>query len=170
MQYAYLEETSLGSGSFNIQTSDTTGVNLFDGNWHHIVVTFEGTTTIKIYDNTVLVGDFTIINTLQYDPHNFTLGTSTTNSLNLLDIDTFEGVMDEVRTYDKVLTPEQITTLYEYYDGVQTDIIIRDLDSTAVITPTNQITTMLDITSLEGTPVVIYKYLGIDESVVRWIT
>jgi len=95
-------------GSDSIEAQGTTVIN--DGQIHHIVGVFESTTKLAIYIDGVL--DIENVTTIPTDIHNGNIDVwlsafdSTPSDLFLA------GTLDEVIIFDKVLTPTEITTLY----------------------------------------------------------
>jgi len=98
-------------------------INVSDGNWHHIVCTFDlGTTTtsIKIFVDGVQFDDSTGNATY------FTVGTwsaaiNTSASFRLgAPSKGFSGIMDEVSMWDKALNPAQVQNIYN--SGTPTDL------------------------------------------------
>lgn len=156
-----LQYTVLNPAITNVSTS---GLNLYDGKWHHVVILHQTGVGVKIYVDGTKKADATVgkASAGQAASTYYTIGT-------VDNITYFTGVIDEFRTYSKVLTEDQILTLYQYYDGKQNKVIYKDMDTRAVIMPNNQITSLFDPSTMQGTPCVIYKYIGVDESVLRWI-
>lgn len=80
----------------------STGYNFNDGNWHHLAVTHDGTTTIVYVDGVIRGSRNTTYNTTGYD---FQLGVSFRNGN--WDF-RFEGTIDEVRVWNVARTQQQI--------------------------------------------------------------
>lgn len=80
----------------------TTALN--DGNWHHVVATFDGTTA-KLYvdgiEEASAIPSIAVNTTLTTD---FLIGSRT----DLMDVKLFEGAIDEVRFWNDVRTPQEI--------------------------------------------------------------
>lgn len=102
-------EFMFGDSAGNSANPETSGQNYADGNWHHVVGTWNSSTgTAKIYvdgnlsatDTDVNVGD--ISNSID-----MTIGVRNTN----LDFD-FSGKIDEVVIYNRTLSGDEITELY----------------------------------------------------------
>lgn len=84
----------------------TSTLDVRDGNWHYIVVTYNGVNAagVKIYVDGVLTST-----TTQYD----TLTASILTSSNILiGMDTYIGSIDEVSIYSYEITPYEINTQY----------------------------------------------------------
>ena len=83
-------------------TASATG--LVANNWYHVAMTYEGR-TLKLYLNSVLKKTVT--------------GRHTTQDSSLLvgswrdEMEFFDGTLDEIRIYDRPLTQEEITALYQ---------------------------------------------------------
>jgi hypothetical protein len=130
-----------------------------DGQWHHAVMTSSSVDGLKLYLDRVLVASAgvltrTITTTLVY------LGWS--NSY-------FEGFIDEFRVYNKPLIQSEVEMLYDIFDGTVTETEQRYQRVFQVLSPASRLTTLSDTSSLQGTPVIIYKYRGIDETILRQI-
>ena len=82
----------------------------------------------------------------------------------------FRGRMDELRFYNRPLTTEEIEALYTIYDRNKLDIQMTNDITTNIHYPASRITSLVDIKSLQGTPLVIYKYFNIPETVIEYIT
>ena len=85
-------------GSGNVYYSDTVS----DNNWHHIVVTTNGTDTLKIYTD----GNLSSTNSTSYFTSSFThIGSDNANRR-------FGGKLDQVRIFDRALDSGEVTQLY----------------------------------------------------------
>ena len=85
-------------GSGNIYYSDVVS----DNAWHHVAVTTNGTDTLKIYTD----GSLSSTSSTSYFTSSFThIGSDNTNRQ-------FNGKLDQVRIFDKVLSSSEVTTLY----------------------------------------------------------
>ncbi len=78
-------------------------VNLFDGNWHHIVTTYNGTTQSLYIDN-VLISSTNVSGSI----------TTNSNAIRIGDSGgvPFKGKMDDVRVYNRSLNTNEISQLY----------------------------------------------------------
>jgi len=106
----YFYSTSLRVAS----TNNIGTTNLNDGNWHHIVETYTASTKVKdvyVDGNTTPEATSTLPawwNLPAYQFQGLVIGSvSTTNSTYL-----FDGDIDEVAVWDKVLSTSDITTIY----------------------------------------------------------
>ena len=128
-----------------------------DSQWHHVVLTSSSVDGLKLYLDTKHVASApvltrTIATTLAY------LGWGPSY---------FDGMLDEFRVYDKCLTQLEVTMLNSIFDGTITETEQRYGRTTIVHSPASRVTTLSDISALQGTPVSIYKYRGIDETILR---
>lgn len=101
-----------GNGGIRIEWQgggmNSIGAGLNDGNWHHVVVTYDGVETVTIYidgvkDNSKNSG---IINTGNAGKTNVEIGSYRENFY-------YKGEMDNVRIYDVSLTEEEIKELFK---------------------------------------------------------
>ena len=92
---------------------------LFDGNFHHVVITYNGSSTsagVKIYFDNVLKTNDTVKDNLA--------GTIiTTETLKIAKDNTgsfFNGKLDEIAIYDKVLSAAEVSFRYNSGSGIET--------------------------------------------------
>ena len=111
--------------SFYSNSSDTNRINVSwiddrftDGNWHLFTFTYNGNThdanDCNLYIDSELITNKSITdNTLN-------TSTITTKKLNICNLDgynqSFMGIIDEIGIWDRVLTPEEVSALYN--DGI----------------------------------------------------
>ncbi|MFC1741504.1 LamG-like jellyroll fold domain-containing protein [Nanoarchaeota archaeon] len=123
-----------GASAGDIVTA-TSGISV--GDWYHLVGVFESGSALRIYINgalnNTLVTAKTTINTNDYD---LIIGSS--NSFTPTRY--FNGIIDDVRIYNRSLTPEQVQLLYQN----RTDMIVSNETSVgdiwqACITPNDGI-------------------------------
>ncbi len=131
-----------------------------DNQWHHVVLTFEAGEGISLYTDGVLQATNDIIDTRQRATSYIHLGWADSY---------FIGSLDEFRIYDKVLAPSEVQTLFTVFDGTLNNVIIRYNEVSSVVKPANVITSLFDLAASGGTPLYIYKYIDIDETVLRWV-
>lgn len=95
---------------FNPQITNTT-------NWYHILVTYDGSSTaagIKCYVN----GTSQTVNTLEYDNlTSTTVGTGTPQIGRRGSVHSFNGNIDEIGLWSRVLPQTDVTKLYNSGDG-----------------------------------------------------
>jgi len=88
------------------------GQAMFDGNWHHIVLTFSGTNTATFYFD----GQYVIPSDQSADE--FKIGTTIALGVqyanNITPQSFLSGEMDDVKIYNRVLSSSDITKLYNY--------------------------------------------------------
>ena len=83
---------------------DITSIN----EWHHVVATYDGE-VIKTYLNGALVHTHEDSHVIDFSEHNpLMIGTYSTQA----DATWFQGSLDEVRIYDRVLSPAEVEQLY----------------------------------------------------------
>jgi hypothetical protein len=88
-----------GTGGFDC------GVPLEVGRWYHVVGTYDGTSWGRLYLDGVVVAEFSgLLPDLPGGPHTF-IGRSAWGA------QTFLGLIDEVRIYERALTAEQVAYL-----------------------------------------------------------
>ena len=114
--------TIYDSGSLGIFMADGNPSHLLDvaysyakndGNWHHVVVTFNGS-IVYVYLDSVKSSGWSWPYTLAYlsTGDNLLLGTNTGGSLKL------NGSMDEVGIWDRALTDSEVAELYNSGNGL----------------------------------------------------
>ena len=88
----------LGAGS---------GANIFDGNWHHVAVTYDSATSTKrlYYNGVQISSDFVVTNNMNVQGVNFRLGSNRNDS------EEFNGLLDDVRIYDNALSGSEVAAL-----------------------------------------------------------
>jgi hypothetical protein len=101
-----------GGGANNNKIEGASGQGgLQNGSWHHIVTTYDGSSTLagmRIYINTV---NQTLINT--FNAASNSMLTTTPFQLARRDVDrNYAGLLDEVAVYDVELSAAQVTLLY----------------------------------------------------------
>jgi hypothetical protein len=115
----YFSEISTGNHSFGALVAKgtsslaghTTGTTVYStSSWHHVVCTWDGTASsnaLKVYANGSLIAQGTS------DTSSASIGTY--NNFNIGGVDTTNfaaGLVDQTRIYSKVLSSEEVTTLY----------------------------------------------------------
>jgi hypothetical protein len=96
-----------GIPGYSYQTPDTDVLR--DSVWQHVVGVQEGEAT-RIYVNGSLIGSTDSGGSMPFDPENFTVG-------NLLNQNTFQGLLDEVRIYGRALSGAEVRQLYQTEAG-----------------------------------------------------
>ena len=99
-RHLYLTNGNMGARTWNNEVITTSGLNLADGQWHHVVHTFGGTEGgQKLYIDGILAASGGKANSDFDWQTSITIGFSNDGA-----IDYFEGLIDEVYIYDKALT------------------------------------------------------------------
>ncbi len=96
-------------------------INLYDGNWHQVLTTYDGSTK-KLYVDGSLIGEMTPLNAVHSTPDtsNFAIGLTAT----AFD-EYFNGSLDDVRVYDRALSEQEITALYNAPSADYTGVVTR---------------------------------------------
>ncbi len=96
-------------------------INIYDGNWHNVLTTYDGSTK-KLYVDGGLIGQMTPLNAVHDvpDTSHFAIGLTAT-AFN----EYFNGSLDDVRVYDRALSPEEITALYGALSADYTGVVTR---------------------------------------------
>lgn len=82
-------------------------VNVIHGEWHHIVATYNGS-QLRIYQNGVLSGQLNHVGTITNNSTNLQFGRQSNGLGNA----TFKGDVDEIRLYNRALSPDEVRTLF----------------------------------------------------------
>ncbi|MBT3297238.1 MAG: hypothetical protein HN919_21785 [Verrucomicrobia bacterium] len=94
-----------GSYDYGVGAGGTPPGTIYDGQWHHVAVTYDSTASIKrLYFDGVELGTGKVISDLNVAAANFGIGSRTGN-------DDFTGLMDDVRVYDTALSGLEIAAL-----------------------------------------------------------
>ena len=106
----------LCSGIYDSGFLATNSTPLPSGQWIHVVCTFEyvnGTITIKIFKNGQYAGSVSNqASTYQYNSGNINIGVQKISHSRY-----FYGKIDEVRIYNRALSPAEVRALYEWAPG-----------------------------------------------------
>lgn len=104
----------ISASSYNFSSNGLN--NLPDGNWRHVVCTWDGTTNtnkVKIYVDSILIRYGTSSNTETTSPqYNLIIGAENYSNTRLDLGKFFNGKIDDLIIYDRELTQTEITTLY----------------------------------------------------------
>jgi len=130
-----------------------------DAQWHHVVLTCHSTLGMTLYVDKLQKGINTIVSKSIVTSYVY-LGWSLTY---------FDGSIDEFRVYDVCLTSTEVAVLNLVFDGTYTDTEQRYQKTSIVHSPVGALTTLVDTSSLLGDIVYIYKYINIDETIVRYL-
>jgi len=87
------------------QNTSATGMTEFqNNNWYHVAGTYDaGTGSLKVYVNGILDGSSTDLGPINYGGADVVIG----NANDGYDLP-FRGVIDEVKFFDRALTPQEI--------------------------------------------------------------
>jgi len=131
-----------------------------DNQWHHVVLTVDAITGCVLYTDKKV-----------QDSNDVVIGRQTTTAyVHLGWADTYaHSKIDEFRIYTKVLSIQEVNTLYTVFDGTYNDIAAQYSSADSTIAASNAVTSLFDLSASDGTPLHIYKYIGINESIVRWV-
>lgn len=102
----FISNTSVGF--YSEPTANTVSASLATGTWYHLVWTFDNG-TVKFYKNGAFLGSASGFPTLADDGATFDLGLKAVDST-----EDFQGRMDDVRMYDRVLTSNDVADLYNF--------------------------------------------------------
>jgi len=109
------------------------------GAWYYLVATYEGTTG-KFYINGNYIGSFTF--TRKTDTNPFQIGRSYNGEY-------FNGLVDEVRVYNRALTSEEVSDLYQNYGYTTTNasgkVLVRKYSATEPASTVGSEISMADI-------------------------
>lgn len=95
----------IGYSSTQWIPSPDAGTGVWDGNWHHIVGTYDGV-TVRLYKDGVEVGSGTATTeSIGYNTNNFYIGSYGAGFY-------FSGLIDEVRVYSRDLSTSEILEQY----------------------------------------------------------
>lgn len=93
------------AGDGTVTTRNLVATNLARGNWYHIVGTFKNGEQ-KLYVNGAPIGTNTLAFDIPYSTSPLYIGKISTAPYRL------QGVIDEVRIYNRTLSQDEVTTLY----------------------------------------------------------
>lgn len=108
VNYILTVASGVSSATFN------TGVDWAAGNWHQIVVIFDGITVYAYCDNISLGSE--AINSVAANSHDLLFGKTES-----LAIDLWSGKMDDTRFYNRVITTDEINLLWNNGNGTEID-------------------------------------------------
>jgi len=101
-------------GTVHSYTTSSTPISV--NNWYHIVATYDGISTVKIFVNGVLQAAScttgTCTGAITPNAADFTIGRPGSYAANY-----FTGQIDEVRIYDRPITTSEVTALYNSLQG-----------------------------------------------------
>jgi|GEM_PF-4879121 len=150
----------------NIQNNDVLSSEFKGDGWHHVVYKQVNNDATYLYIDGTLK-----ISTNAYFTRNSSSslwigkGNATGNELPF-----FRGRFDEMRLYNRPLSDGEIEALFETYERNSYDLQIDGELTSNILTPSSRITSLVDIKSLGGTPLLIYKYFNVPETVIEFLT
>ena len=126
----------------------TSGINIADGNWHHVAFTYDQS-TMRIYI------DYSLRASRAWS-HGLTYGTASKNRLCIGTFDAttygrWQGFIDEVRISDEALQPEQFLRIVDVaaYTATDADTVLylpfNSMDFTPFNSATSAIASMVDM-------------------------
>jgi len=106
------------NGPVNKVSFPAAGKNLNDGQWHHLVATFDRDSDVKLYVDGVWVAGGTIDQTanVDFNTEDFYVGGN--------GVENFVGLVDEVITFNRLLTWIDVETLYNDQYGIPYEEIL----------------------------------------------
>ena len=96
-------------------------INVADNNWHFIVGVYDGTKSTIYIDNVVNTTSIFTIDTIELNG-NFIIGFDTCSGYGESRL--FSGKIDDIRIYNRALTPSEISQLYLYESSSNTSISV----------------------------------------------
>ncbi len=81
--------------------------DLFDGQWHHALVTYDGSFQ-RLYIDTTLISSSAITGNITSNSNTTLIGRDTTGASNF----NFNGLLDDVRIYNRALSATEVRQLY----------------------------------------------------------
>ena len=114
-------EVGVSGGNLYWQIGDGTvwttlpyGISWVAGTWHHIAVTWDGTTgpgSMKIYqDGTLVASTSAAVTSIQTNAYPLRIGGG--GSFHSADVDFFDGLVDEVEIYNRSLTDSEVQAIF----------------------------------------------------------
>ncbi|MBQ2632116.1 MAG: laminin G domain-containing protein [Kiritimatiellae bacterium] len=143
-----LSDGSAADTSLSMTDIYTSGVNLADGNWHHVAITYDQT-TMRVYI------DYALRASREWG-HGLTYGTASKNRLCIGTFDAttygrWQGFIDEVRISDEALPPEQFLRIVDVaaYTATDADTVLylpfNSTDFTPFNSATSAVASMVDM-------------------------
>ena len=119
LKYSGEAVASVGSGSDNHRISVLSEACLNVGEWYFLVCTYsDADRTLKLYIDGDLVGENSWVYSLDHHPSlKWYIGAWSQSFIYPMDPHYYHGIIDEVRIYDRVLSPEEIQELYSFHGG-----------------------------------------------------
>ncbi len=107
--YFGVRNNNFWMGAGDTQSYTVSAASLLDGNWHHVVLTLDGSTAKYYFD-----GNSTPVHTISYTPGGTIGVTPLIGALDALGtvLAYTSGSIDQVRIYNKALSADNVATLY----------------------------------------------------------
>ena len=143
-----LSDGSGNDSSLAMADLTTSGVNLADGNWHHVAITYDQS-TMRVYI------DYALRASREWS-HGLTYGTPSKNRLCIGTFDAttygrWQGFIDEVRISNEALPPEQFLRIVDgaAYTATDADTVLylpfNSMDFTPFNSATSAVASMVDM-------------------------
>ena len=113
-QEGELNVTPNGFPHFINWGGNTAGPDVLDGNWHHVLVSYDGTLH-KVYHNNNLISTLTVNQPPDSDL-NLTIGRL---EMDVYDFQPFNGSIDAVGIWNRALSDAEVTALYNSGAGIE---------------------------------------------------
>ena len=111
-----LDLSHAGAGSYSLRLDNLrrgAGTTLLDaGSWHHVAVTWDGS-TVRYYHQGLADGTATFVGSLPANSKDLGLGGRPADFAAGLPRFLFEGLLDDVRIYDRALSDAEILAVYQ---------------------------------------------------------
>ncbi|MBF0286862.1 MAG: Ig-like domain-containing protein [SAR324 cluster bacterium] len=111
---SYEADASISSGSFT------------DGSWHFVAGSYDGT-TLKVYNDGVLIGSTVASTTINTSTNPLQIGGYSVNT------ELFNGAIDDVRIYNRALTDVEILNLFRAPVAVADNDLVVDIENTITV-------------------------------------
>jgi hypothetical protein len=116
--------------------------------WHHIIATYDGSTS-KIYLNGVLSNTTTVTGTFTANTKDFVIGGETISHGGGTRASYFDGAIDDIKIYNKVLSNSEILALYNEASACCTTITTVSISGPSIISNCSA-TSFLAVSNVSG--------------------
>lgn len=116
LYYIQYDGTKIVLGRWKVPSSNITinGSSLTDGSWHHVVLTYNGTTLAGYFDNSPITGTATSGNGSSGLVSETSIGNNSQPGASA-----YRGKIDEVGMWSRALSSGEVNTLYNSGAGLQ---------------------------------------------------